>query len=150
MEPNRRELAPEVLMDPLLSLLEEAESVPLLISGSSMAPFLVHGRDTVYLSKITRPLKKGDMILFRRETGDWVLHRILKAEDGIYTLIGDAQTWTEQVAHCQVYALVSAVRRKGKLLRTGNFLWDFFEYLWLRMIPLRPGIMKLYGWLFRK
>ena len=150
MEDNVKVLTPEAAVERILAVMEAGAAAPLVISGWSMSPFLVHGRDTVYLSKITRPLKKGDMILFRRETGDWVLHRILKAEDGVYTLIGDAQTWTEQVAHCQVYALVSAVRRKGKLLRTGNFLWAFFEHLWLRLIPLRPGIMKLYGWIFRK
>lgn len=38
MEYNVRVLAPEVLMEPLLSLLEEAEAVPLVISGSSMTP----------------------------------------------------------------------------------------------------------------
>ena len=63
MEHRVRVLPPEVLMEQLLGLLDGAEYVPLNISGSSMTPFLVHSRDTVYLSKVTRPLKKGDMIL---------------------------------------------------------------------------------------
>lgn len=37
-------------------------------------------------------------------------------------------------------ALVTAVRRKGKLLQPGSFWWDFFEKVWIRVIPLRPGI----------
>ena len=40
----------------------------------------------------------------------------------------------------QVLALVTAVRRKGKLLQPGSFWWDFFEKVWIRVIPLRPGI----------
>lgn len=144
MKPELRTETPEVLMGPLLSLLEETESVPLVISGYSMNPFLAHGRDTVYLSKAACPLKAGDMILFRRDSGDYILHRILKKDPGRCTVAGDAQTWTEAVRDDQILAVVTAVRRKGRLLRPGSFLWFFFEKIWRRMIPLRPRILKLY------
>ena len=116
MEHRVRVLPPEVLMEQLLGLLDSAEYVPLNISGSSMTPFLVHSRDTVYLSKVTRPLKKG-------------------------------------VRPDQVLALVTAVRRREKLLQPGSFWWDFFEKVWIRVIPLRPGIVAAYSALtgaFRK
>ena len=150
MEPELRVEEPQVLMPKLLALLEETGSVPLVISGSSMTPFLVHRRDTVYLSKVCRPLKRGDMILFRRDSGDYILHRILRAEQGIYILVGDAQNWMETVREDQVMATVTAVRRKGKLLTEGSFCWIFFEKIWIRMIPLRHPIMKLYALAFRK
>lgn len=151
MEPNIRVETPEVLMEPLLALMEETGTVPLVISGYSMTPFLVHGRDTVYLSKVNRPLKKGDMILYRRDSGAYILHRIWKVEGETYTLVGDAQTCLEPgVRTDQVLALVTAVRRKGKLLRPGDLWWDFFEKFWIRLVPLRPRIRKLYGMLFRK
>ena len=150
MEPELRVEEPRVLMPKLLALLEETESVPLVISGSSMSPFLVHRRDTVYLSRVCRTLKKGDMILFRRDSGDYILHRILRTENGLYTLIGDAQNWVEPVREDQILALVTAVRRKGRLLTEGSFRWIFFEKIWLRMIPLRRPIMKLYALAFRK
>lgn len=50
-------------------------------------------------------------------------------------------------------ALVTAVRRKGKLLQPGSFWWNFFEKVWIRVIPLRPGIVAAYSALtgaFRK
>lgn len=53
----------------------------------------------------------------------------------------------------QVLALVTAVRRKEKLLQPGSFWWDFFEKVWIRVIPLRPGIVAAYSALtgaFRK
>ena len=150
MEPERRVMDPQVLMEPLLDLLEQAESVPLVISGGSMAPFLAEGRDTVYLSKVTRPLKRGDMILFRRDSGSYILHRVLKVEAGICTVAGDAQTWTEPVRPQKVKALVPAVRRKGRLLKQGSFLWMFFEKIWTRLVPLRPRILAVYGRIFRK
>ena len=52
MEHQRKVISPELIMKPLLDLLDEVEAVPLVITGGSMTPFLVHGRDTVYLSKI--------------------------------------------------------------------------------------------------
>lgn len=152
MKPELKIADPEVLMEPLLAVMEETGTVPLVISGCSMTPFLLHGRDTVYLSTVDRPLKKGDMILFRRDSGAYILHRILKqAEDGTYTLVGDAQTWLEPgIRADQVLALVTAVRRKGRLLKPGSFWWTFFEKVWIRLIPYRPRILKLYGKLFRK
>lgn len=145
MESNVKVLSPEELMPPLLELMEETDCVPLVISGGSMTPFLVHGRDTVYLSKVSRPLQKGDMILYRRDNGNYILHRIYRVEPDSFTLVGDAQTELEQgIRTDQVLALVSAVRRKGKLLQPGSFWWDFFQNIWIRMIPLRPGIRALY------
>lgn len=146
MEHRVKVLSPEVLMEQLLGLLDTAEYVPLNISGSSMTPFLVHSRDTVYLSKVTRPLKKGDMILYRRDNGAYILHRICRVEPEGYRLVGDAQIMIEKgVRPDQVLALVTAVRRKGKLLQPGSFWWDFFEKVWIRMIPLRPVVVAVYS-----
>ena len=149
MESKVRVLPPEELMDQLLGLLEDTESVPLLISGNSMSPFMIHGRDTVYLSKVKEPLKKGDMILYRRASGAYILHRICKvrstAQQCVYDLVGDAQTLIEPgIKPEQVLAVVVAVNRKGKLLKKGSFLWEFFEKVWLRLIPLRHVLMKAY------
>lgn len=146
MEHNVKILPPEVLMDPLLGLLNDTECVPLVISGSSMTPFLVHGRDTVYLSKATRPLKRGDMILYRRDSGAYILHRIYRVEAASYCLVGDAQTLIEKgIRPEQVLALVTAVRRKEKILQPGCFWWDFFEKVWIRLVPLRPVIVAAYS-----
>ena len=137
-------------MEPLLALLREVEAVPLVISGGSMTPFLVHGRDTVYLSKIERAPRKGDMVLYQRVNGAYVLHRVLKAENGLYTMLGDAQTRPEPGIHeTQLRAVVSAVRRKEKLLQKGSFWWDFFEKIWIRMVPLRPAVRWVYSY-FRR
>lgn len=146
MESNVKIVSAEEWIPPLLELLEETDCVPLVISGNSMAPFLVHHRDTVYLSRIRRALKKGDMILYRRDCGKYVLHRIYRAESGTYTLVGDAQTRLEQgIRPDQVLALVTAVRRKGKLLQPGCFWWDFFQKVWIRLVPLRPRLVAIYS-----
>jgi len=145
MEHKTKVVEPELLMEPLLALLEETEPVPLVISGGSMTPFLVHGRDAVYLSKVKQPLKRGDMILYRRDSGAYILHRIYRVEKDSYTMVGDAQTLPEKgIRPDQVLAMVTAVRRKGKLLQKGSFWWEFFGRIWIRMVPLRPMVRSVY------
>ena len=89
MEPKLRVIEPEALMSQLPQILQEAESVPLVISGNSMSPFMIHGRDTVYLSRVTKPIRRGDMILYRRRNGAYILHRVYRVKQDTYTLVGD-------------------------------------------------------------
>lgn len=145
MEHNVRVIEPELLMEQLPELLEKTQAVPLVISGNSMAPFLIHGRDTVYLSRVTRSLKRGDMILYRRDCGAYVLHRICRCRGNTYSLVGDGQYLIESgIRNRQVLAVVTAVRRKGKLLRPGSACWMFFQYVWLILRPVRPYITGVY------
>lgn len=130
----------------LRELVEEGKSVQVVISGGSMLPFLAHGRDTIFFEQPKKPLQRGDMIFFQRRSGDYVMHRIYKMEpEGLY-IVGDAQTDIEgPVQPEQVFAVVTAVRRKGKMLGPGSFWWEFFEHIWIRVVPLRRGILKLYN-----
>jgi hypothetical protein len=148
MEHKLRIIEPETLMSQLPEMLLEAECVPLVISGNSMAPFLRHGRDTVYLSRVKEPPKKGDMVLYRRDCGAYILHRIYRVREGRYDMIGDAQLGVEPgIRPDQLLATVRAVRRKGKLLRRGHLLWDFFAHAWLFLVPVRPWVHRLYAFL---
>ena len=145
MEHKLNIMEPEQLIPSLLKLLEETDAVPLVITGSSMTPFLVHGRDTVYLSKIVTPPKRGDMILYQRDNGRFILHRVYRVGT-TYTMVGDAQTLLETgIRPDQMLARVDTVRRKGKLLRKGNFCWDFFEKVWIRMLAIRSIACSAYS-----
>lgn len=144
MEPEVRKVDPQALMEDLLQTLEHTEAVPLVISGNSMYPFLVHGRDTVYLSKLTGPVKRGDMVLYRRNSGQYILHRVYRAGETL-ELIGDGQVGIEPgIGYSQLLAGVSAVRRKGRLLRPGHPVWFFYGKIWIRVIRGRPRLLGLY------
>ena len=129
----------------LRDLVNEGKECRLLISGSSMAPFLVHERDSIIFSKPDRELRRGDMVFYQRDNGQFVMHRILHVKpEGLY-IIGDAQTEVEgPVKSEQVFALVTKVNRKGKWIGPGNFWWWFFSTVWLILFPIRRLILKLY------
>ena len=65
--------------------------------------------------------------------------------------MGDAQVRVEgPIRREQIFARVTRVERKGRLLAPGDPLWDFFAGPWLLLRPLRPAILRLYRALRRK
>lgn len=131
----------------LRELVEQGHSVSMMVSGSSMNPFLCHHRDVIYFEKPDRALKAGDMVFYRRENGQYVMHRIVRAgKNGEFDLIGDAQTSIEHgVKRDQIFALVTKVKRKGQEIVPGDFRWFFFARIWPLLIPFRRPIMAGYA-----
>ena len=150
MEELHRTVDTRELMETYRELLKEADCLPLGVTGSSMTPFLAPGRDRVWLTAVKRPLKVGDVVLYQRDSGAYILHRICRVEGDRFALVGDAHRVIEHgVRRDQIFALVNRVERKGKILTAGSFWWEFFEKLWVRMIPLRGIALRLYGVLSR-
>lgn len=106
-------------MTDLLPFIEDAlkqnKTFTLPVTGTSMLPLLVQGRDTVELSRIDSPLKIGDLPLYRRKDGAFVLHRIVGIENGKYTMCGDNQFILEKgIEQSQLIGIVTSITRDGK------------------------------------
>lgn len=140
-----RELDTREYISTLREVVKEGHEVPVIVSGSSMSPFLIHHRDTIIIGPVKNPLSRGDMVFYERPSGQFVMHRVRRVRpEGIY-LIGDAQTVTEgPLSADRVFAIVKAVRRKGRLLDSKSWLWRFFSTIWLSIIPFRPFIINIY------
>ena len=135
----------------LEDLAQEDKTVGVPVSGNSMSPFLISQRDYVIFQKPNRPLQKGDIVFFRRDSGEYILHRVSQIKENQYYILGDAQTKVEgPIREDQIFGLVTKVRRKGKWIDPSDFWWKFFEKVWINMIPLRPFIRKLYGILTKR
>ena len=129
----------------LRELVEEGREVSMMIAGGSMTPFLGHQRDYILFRKPDKPLKRGDMVFYQRSTGQYVMHRIWKVKPEGFYMVGDAQTEIEgPLGREQIFAIITKVQRKGKWIGPENFWWQFFEKVWIRIVPLRPVIMKAY------
>ncbi len=130
----------------LRELTEEGKEVSMLIAGSSMSPFLCHARDHILFRKPDRELRRGDMVFYERDNGQFVMHRIWKVKPDGYYIVGDAQTEIEgPVRREQIFALITKVQRKGKWIGPGDFWWEFFEKVWIRCVKVRPVVVKGYG-----
>lgn len=126
-------------------LIEKGEPVPIPVSGFSMRPFLANNRDTVLVSKTAGSLKKGDIVLYQRKNGQYILHRIVKVHpDNTFDLIGDAQTVIEtHVALSQIIGIVTKINRNGKWITPNSPSWNFYSRVWIHSIPLRKIISFL-------
>ena len=134
------------LIGTLRSIVEGGNEVRLTVTGSSMAPLLIHQRDSVILGPVDRPLRRGDIVMYERPNGHNVLHRIRRVSDeGLY-IIGDGQTETEGPLESScVWAIAKKICRKGKWISPGDARWTFFSTVWLWVIPARRKIMTLAG-----
>lgn len=132
----------------LRELTQQEHEVSLVIKGGSMTPFLADQRDTIFFRKPDSPLAVGQIVFYQRPSGQFVVHRICKIRNGQLYIVGDAQQEIEgPVAPEQVFARVTRIKRKDKLIGPGDFWWEFFEHIWIHMIPLRLPIMRVYAWL---
>lgn len=149
LETKTKIMEPEVLMEEYRHLLQQDDAIdalPLVISGNSMSPFLIHGRDTIFLSRLTRPVRRGDAVLYRRDNGAYIFHRVYRVEGDTYTMVGDAQVALERgIRRDQIIAIMTSAIRKGKRQQPGCFWWEFFEKVWIRMIPVRLPLRAAYS-----
>lgn len=130
----------------LIEILESDRDVNLPVSGSSMSPFLVSGRDTVIISKPKESFKCGNIVLFRRNNGQYIMHRIhhIDKNGGLY-LIGDGERKVEgPICEEQVLGIIHKVIRKNRLIESKDLSWLFFERIWIRIIPFRPIAHSIY------
>ncbi len=129
----------------LEEIINAGGSFTLCVSGSSMNPFLVHGRDFVKLKKC-RPqdIKKGRILLFRRSSGELVLHRVKRVlSDGSLIMNGDAQVWCETVSPDTVIAAVSDIECKGKAFSCRSVKYRTKVFLWQLLFPVRSMIFRV-------
>ena len=110
----KKTVALEQLMPLIREQLERGKTVTFAPRGVSMLPLLRQGKDAVVLSPVESILNKNDIILYRRDNGRYILHRIVEVGP-TYTCMGDNQTDPEYgVCRQQIIGVVSAVIRQNK------------------------------------
>ncbi len=133
----------KVTMQELLPFIEEAlnndKTFTIPITGTSMLPLLVQGRDTVTLKKCDAPLKKGDLPLYRRKDGAFVLHRVVQVNsDNSYTMCGDNQFLKEKgIEHSQIIGVVTEIKRKDKAFSVEDKKYRLYVKLGLLLLNIR-------------
>lgn len=115
----------------------------LIVTGSSMLPMLHHRRDSVVLAPVGDAAKKGEVILYRRSNGKYILHRVIGLTDGGYICSGDNQAVREFVTREQILAVVVQFTRKGRTCGTGAPGYRLYKALWVGLFPLRRYYLSL-------
>lgn len=135
----------ETWMD-IEQLLKEGQTLQLKPQGWSMYPLFVPGRDEARIAPISekRRLRRGDVVLYRREKSILVLHRIARINDRGIFLVGDNQAEVEgPLSTTQMRGVMIGFVRKGVYHTTSNVFYQIYARIWLCLRPVRPVIAKL-------
>lgn len=126
-------------------LLEQGRAIQIHPQGYSMYPMFIPGRDEAIIGRAdVSKLRRGDVVLYRREKSILVLHRIwAKKPEGFY-MIGDNQMETEgPLKPEQIRGELIAFIRKGRKISVKNPCYIIVSRLWMLAKPLRGIVRKI-------
>lgn len=103
-------------LDDLFPIIDEVISsggeFRLFPRGVSMLPLLRQGKDSVVLVSPDN-VAENDMMLYKRDDGHFILHRVIEIKDGEYIMCGDNQ-----------YALEHGITKAHLLAKVAYFYHD--------------------------
>lgn len=128
----------------ILDLLDRGQSVQIKPQGYSMYPMFVPGRDEAIIEPAeVSKLKRGDVVLYRRDSGILVLHRIYKILKNSFYMVGDNQSEVEgPLRGSQIKGVLVGFIRNGKNISVKNPMYILASRIWLIMRPVRPAFSK--------
>ena len=108
--------------------------------GDSMYP-LIQPRDLLVIKKLSRPIRRFDVPLYKRDSGQYVLHRVMKIKkDGSYDMCGDNRSQLEYgITDRHIIGILTDIIRNGQTIpvtipkRT----------LWFRSVRYRKAVFRL-------
>lgn len=111
--------------------------------GTSMMPMLRPRRDLLIIERPQRPLRKYDVPLYKRDSGRYILHRILKVRKDGYALCGDNQ-WRREygVTQEQIIGVLTAFVRDGKEIPVTDRRYRLYVHLWCDLFWLRAAVLR--------
>jgi len=135
----------DIIIEEVIRLVNEGVCVTMPVSGYSMLPFIIGGRDSVILQRPRAP-QLDDVVLAHVDDGRFVIHRIIRISDDGVTLMGDGNlAGTEHCQTTEIKALVTHVvdnrGHKHELYRP----WRRKAVrCWQWLLPVRRYLLAIY------
>lgn len=124
----------KVSLDNIYSIMEEmlekGKEVTFTTNGDSMRPLLLSG-ESVTLKRFDR-YKKGDVVLFKKEDGSFVLHRIIKIKGDTVSTQGDALIGKDEpFDKSKIIGKAVAFLKKDKALSVSDFSYFIYKTVYM-------------------
>ncbi len=120
--------------------LRDKDELMYTFRGTSMLPFLRQGKDLVIVHRIIERPKRFDAVLYRVGKR-LILHRIIKVEDGSFTIRGDNCIAREHVRDDQLLGVLTAFVRTGRThsrtVSADSSIYRLLVWVWYGIYPLR-------------
>jgi hypothetical protein len=110
--------------------------------GDSMLPLIREGKDLLIIEKKSGRLKKYDIPLYKRDSGQYVLHRVLKVRRDDYVICGDNR-WRKEygITDRHIIGVLTAVVRNGRELSVTDWRYRLYSHVWCDLFPLRAAVL---------
>lgn len=124
-------------------------------TGMSMRPFLRSGQDLMVIeAKKEVRCRVRDVVLYRRTSGKYVLHRIMAVRKDDYVLCGD-NCWQLEpgIRDDQILGVLTAVIREGRRTEVSELSYRAKVFAWWLFYPVRAvafWLRQQYGAFRRK
>lgn len=132
------------VIEEAVRLVQEGVTVTFPVTGQSMLPFIIGGKESVILH---RPglIDVGDVVLAWVDGCRYVVHRIIRIDGDHITLMGDGNLTTEHCALSDIKARVThVVDAKNKT----HYLYNRWRMLgakvWYWLRPIRRYLLAIY------
>ena len=111
--------------------------------GDSMYP-LIKPRDLLVIKKPELPLKRLDIPLYKRDNGQYVLHRIIKVKNGEYYMCGDNRYGLEEgITDRHIIGVLTDIIRHGEKISVYSLSQRLYAHLWCDVFPVRRGVFYI-------
>ncbi|MEG1432157.1 S24/S26 family peptidase [Eubacterium sp.] len=131
----------------MVEKLDAQGQVIFTVAGRSMMPTLRDRQDRACIVGAPDCLSKYDMPLYIRDSGQYVLHRVVKISiDGTYVLRGDHQYFSEPgIRQDQIIGVVKGFWRGDHYISCQNPWYRLYCRIWWLFYPLRYVVLRARG-----
>ena len=110
--------------------------VRIKLEGDSMRPLIRRGVDPVTIIPLNRPLKKGDIVLFKGGEKRYVVHRVKRIREGRIQTLGDNCIYPDPWMPLEnIWGLVIKAERNGKNIPLDTKTARVFGRIWMALHP---------------
>lgn len=111
--------------------------------GDSMMPLLRQGKDLMIIERAEGRLKKYDVPLYKRDSGQYVLHRILKVRKNDYVICGDNRWQREYgINDSNIIGVLTGIMHNGKEISVNDKKYKFYVHIWCDFFFIRAFILR--------
>ncbi len=120
--------------------------------GRSMLPLLREGRDLVTLKRRgTERFRRGDVVMYRRPTKGYVLHRVIDVRENDYVILGDNCISREYgITDSDILGVMTGFIRGGREYSVDSTSYRLYTFVILHTIGIRIFMKKVILWLLRR
>ncbi len=123
--------------------LQNGQSVVSGTKGRSMEPLLKQGQTKVIIRPLEDRPQKGDILLFLRRDGKFILHRMIGETQRQYLLRGDHEVFVNRANKRRILGVVSEIYRKGRWFSVTDLRYRIYVRVWMALFPIRRSWYRL-------